>query len=324
MDDDNPFSPGYGETPPYLAGRDEVINTAIVALRRGPGRAQFHQFLLGPRGCGKTTTLNAITDLAASEHGAVVIRWTAGSRPLLDAATVGAGDAERRLRSRWRRAGAQLDGSATVGVPGVASATARRHRPAPARESTFAVIERLATLAARRHRTRDHLGRRGPSSPARRDRRARHRDAGARQRAPPAGGRVGRRAPRHPHPLDRRGVPARTPALHRPRQPRPRRHRRGAGDPAPRGRPANRPRRPRHARHRVGRVPLRRAADGCRRMGRRRRPRRHRHGRRPPRRQPPGSPCCASSCSSPDGGRWHHRCATTCAPPPTSRTPPAA
>ena len=129
MDDDNPFSPGYGETPPYLAGRDQVINTAIVALRRGPGRAQFHQFLIGPRGCGKTTTLNAITDLAAAEHGAVVIRWTAGSRPLLDAATVGAGDAERQLRSRWRRAGAHLDGSATVGVPGVASATARRHRP---------------------------------------------------------------------------------------------------------------------------------------------------------------------------------------------------
>ena len=250
-----------------------------------------------------------------------MIRWTAGSRPLLDAATVGAGDAERRLRSRWRRAGAQLDGSATVGVPGVASATARRHRPSPARRVD---VRRPRTT---RHPRRpsppdgDHLGRRGPGSPARRDRRARHRDARARQRAASAGGRVGRRAPRHPHPLDRCGVPARTPALHRPRQPRPRRHRRRAGDPAPRGRPANRPRRPRHARRRVGRVPLRRAADGCRRMGRRRRPRRHRCGRRPPRRRRTGSPCCASSCSSPDGGRWHRRCATTCAPPPHVEDP---
>jgi type II secretory pathway predicted ATPase ExeA len=153
VDDDNPFSPGYGEPPPYLAGRDEVINTAIVALRRGPGRAGYHQMLIGPRGSGKTSTLNAIADLAVNEHGAVVVRWTAGSRPLGDAGAVGAELAERQLRSRWRRAGTNLDASATVGVPGVASATARSRRRTPADPSTFALLERLATQAERRRRT---------------------------------------------------------------------------------------------------------------------------------------------------------------------------
>lgn len=152
MDDENPFSPGYGEPPPYLAGRDEVINTAIVALRRGPGHAGYHQMLIGPRGSGKTTTLNAISDLAAGEHGALVLRWTAGSRSLSDAATI-ATNLEQQLRSRWRRAGANLDASATIGVPGVASATARSRRRAPPDPSTFSALERLAVQAGRRRRT---------------------------------------------------------------------------------------------------------------------------------------------------------------------------
>lgn len=137
MEVENPFSPGYGESPPYMAGRDDVLNAAIVALRRGPGRADYHCILIGPRGSGKTTTLNAIAELAAREHGVVIVRWTAGSRTLADAVDVGARSADKQLRSRWRRAGAGVDPSATVGVPGVASASASRRR-AEDEPSTFA------------------------------------------------------------------------------------------------------------------------------------------------------------------------------------------
>ena len=43
---ENPFSPGYGQVPPYLAGRDELISSSLEALRRGPGRSGYHQLVI--------------------------------------------------------------------------------------------------------------------------------------------------------------------------------------------------------------------------------------------------------------------------------------
>ena|GEM_PF-545585 len=149
---DNPFNPGYGEQPPFLAGRSELINDAIGALRAGPGRAQFHRILIGPRGAGKTVALNAIVNLAVEEYGAVVLRWTAGSRPLHEAVDYGATVVERALQSRWRRAGGAVDTTATVGVPGVATATASRRPRSASTDSAFTRFDRLARLAARKHR----------------------------------------------------------------------------------------------------------------------------------------------------------------------------
>ncbi len=148
---ENPFTPGYGEHPPYMAGRDELVSATIEALRRGPGRADYHRILIGPRGSGKTTAISAIAEQAAQEYGAVILRWTAGSRPLADAVAAGAETAMRTLRSRLRRSGAGVDTSATVGVPGVASATAT-HRRTEQRRSTFAEIERLGRLGLHRKR----------------------------------------------------------------------------------------------------------------------------------------------------------------------------
>ncbi len=149
---DNPFSPGYGQPPPYLAGRDELINSTIEALRRGPGRGDYHRLLIGPRGTGKTAVMNVITGHAASEHGAVVLRWTAGSRPLDEAVDAGHADAIKRLRGRWRRVG-PVDASATIGVPGVASATASRRQHRQPRAGTFTQLDELARVAARQHRS---------------------------------------------------------------------------------------------------------------------------------------------------------------------------
>ena len=65
----NPFAPGAGSQPPELAGRDEIIGDANIALQRVLlGRHDKSQILLGLRGTGKTVLLNKIEELAESHH----------------------------------------------------------------------------------------------------------------------------------------------------------------------------------------------------------------------------------------------------------------
>jgi len=65
----NPFAPGAGSQPPELAGRDEIISNADIALQRVlAGRHNKSQILLGLRGTGKTVLLNKIEQLADG-HG---------------------------------------------------------------------------------------------------------------------------------------------------------------------------------------------------------------------------------------------------------------
>lgn len=64
----NPFAPGAGSRPPEFAGRDEIISTATIALRRvAAGRHAKSQMLLGLRGVGKTVLLNRIAEIAEDE-----------------------------------------------------------------------------------------------------------------------------------------------------------------------------------------------------------------------------------------------------------------
>ncbi|MRU15384.1 ATP-binding protein [Roseovarius sp. A21] len=61
----NPFAPGAGSQPPELAGRDDIINDAFVALQRILiGKHAKSQILLGLRGTGKTVLLNKIESMA--------------------------------------------------------------------------------------------------------------------------------------------------------------------------------------------------------------------------------------------------------------------
>lgn len=54
----NPFASGAGSPPPELAGRDEIIAAADVALHRvRANRPEKSQMLLGLRGVGKTVLL---------------------------------------------------------------------------------------------------------------------------------------------------------------------------------------------------------------------------------------------------------------------------
>src|SRR5258708_10992661 len=57
----NPYAPGAGTPPPELAGRNELIERAAIALDRiRAGRAARSLILYGLRGVGKTVLLNRI------------------------------------------------------------------------------------------------------------------------------------------------------------------------------------------------------------------------------------------------------------------------
>lgn len=57
----NPYAPGAGAPPPELAGRDELLSKASIALRRvASGRFGRSLILTGLRGVGKTVLLNRI------------------------------------------------------------------------------------------------------------------------------------------------------------------------------------------------------------------------------------------------------------------------
>ena len=61
----NPFAPGAGSQPPELAGRDEIVSDADIALKRLlAGKHAQSQMLLGLRGTGKTVLLNTIENTA--------------------------------------------------------------------------------------------------------------------------------------------------------------------------------------------------------------------------------------------------------------------
>ncbi len=78
----NPFSPGAGPPPPALAGRDEILEAARIALHRiRAGRSEKSQMLLGLRGVGKTVLLNKIAEMAeAIEYHVVMLEAPEGQR----------------------------------------------------------------------------------------------------------------------------------------------------------------------------------------------------------------------------------------------------
>ncbi len=78
----NPFSPGAGAPPPELAGRDEVLEAARIALHRiRAGRPEKSQMLLGLRGVGKTVLLNRIGEMAEEiEYQVVRLEAPEGQR----------------------------------------------------------------------------------------------------------------------------------------------------------------------------------------------------------------------------------------------------
>ncbi|HVJ89613.1 MAG TPA: AAA family ATPase [Labilithrix sp.] len=81
----NPFAPGAGTQPPELAGRDQIIHNATVALRRvKAGRPAKSQMLLGLRGVGKTVLLNRLAEIAEVEGLAQIMLEAPEDRTLVE------------------------------------------------------------------------------------------------------------------------------------------------------------------------------------------------------------------------------------------------
>ena len=61
----NPYAPGAGTRPPELAGRQEILNAADIAIRRvQAGRFAKSFIFIGLRGVGKTVLLNEVIRIA--------------------------------------------------------------------------------------------------------------------------------------------------------------------------------------------------------------------------------------------------------------------
>lgn len=66
---ENPYRPGAGTRPVFLAGRDEIISKAETLIKRVKiGNPQRSLMLYGLRGVGKTVLLNKISELAEAEN----------------------------------------------------------------------------------------------------------------------------------------------------------------------------------------------------------------------------------------------------------------
>ncbi len=72
----NPFTPGFGNSPPILAGRDDILEQFTDALEDGAGSLGRATLYTGARGTGKTVMLNEVGGLAR-KRGWLVIDETA-------------------------------------------------------------------------------------------------------------------------------------------------------------------------------------------------------------------------------------------------------
>jgi len=81
----NPFTPGAGVPPPELAGRDQILEDARIALGRiKTGRPARSKLILGLRGVGKTVLLNRIEDFAGKEGFLSVVLEAPENRQLTE------------------------------------------------------------------------------------------------------------------------------------------------------------------------------------------------------------------------------------------------
>lgn len=77
----NPFTPVFGNEPPILAGRSQLIDNVINGLESGPGEPNRITIFTGPRGSGKTVLLTAIAN-KAEEIGWIAVHTSASEQML--------------------------------------------------------------------------------------------------------------------------------------------------------------------------------------------------------------------------------------------------
>ncbi len=79
----NPYAPGAGTPPPELAGRDDVLADARLAIQRNEsGRSARSFMFVGLRGVGKTVLLNEVQAMAEEEDALTDFIEVANNEPL--------------------------------------------------------------------------------------------------------------------------------------------------------------------------------------------------------------------------------------------------
>lgn len=123
--DGNVYTPGAGNLPPVLAGRDALLHRAALVLNDvatvGRPRAQ-DMILVGPRGVGKTVTLTTYANLAASRGFEVVeLQAVSGHAGLVESLLQRAASRIEKNSGPWTRARKAFDriASVSIGVAGL-------------------------------------------------------------------------------------------------------------------------------------------------------------------------------------------------------------
>lgn len=104
----NPYNPGAGVPPPELAGRDDLIENARVAVVRAKaGRPAKSALMLGLRGVGKTVLLNHFEAIAEAEGCQTALLEIDPDKPLAQQLAPQLQHILHRL-DRMKKAGADL------------------------------------------------------------------------------------------------------------------------------------------------------------------------------------------------------------------------
>ena len=83
MSRSNPFTPSFGQIPPFMAGRADIIADMELAFDRGPGDPNLSTIFVGSRGTGKTALLSYLSEMAGA-YGWVSANVTAEQGMLED------------------------------------------------------------------------------------------------------------------------------------------------------------------------------------------------------------------------------------------------
>jgi len=74
---DIPYKPIFGRVPEVMAGRSELLDRHVLALRSGPGDPLFTRVFVGERGVGKTAYLAVLERAMREQHGWIVLHHQA-------------------------------------------------------------------------------------------------------------------------------------------------------------------------------------------------------------------------------------------------------
>lgn len=113
----NPFTPVFGKVPPYMAGRQPLIDDMVDAFEHGgTGNPNLSSIFVGPRGTGKTALLSYL-GFEASSRGWVVANVTALAGMLDNVLQQASAQASHLVDASGKR---RLSGVEVAGVGGVA------------------------------------------------------------------------------------------------------------------------------------------------------------------------------------------------------------